>query len=86
MSAHPSLTPRQRKALDLLVHVHQEFGLGASVTHEAMHLLTDAWWAGSLSRLVQYGLVERVSGNDGIGYRMTEHGWAEFAGVPLELA
>jgi hypothetical protein len=80
---HPPLSRRQQACLKALVCVHQEFGLYATITSEALTHLTDEPWAGSLSLLVQYGLVTRERSDDGIGYRLTEAGWAEFAGVPV---
>lgn len=83
---HRPLTSRERRCLELLVCFHQEFGLHTTVTSTALTHLSDEPWAASLSQLCRYGLVERMNGMEhGIAYRMTEQGWAEFAGVP-ELA
>lgn len=90
MIATRPLSDRERRCLEALVVVHQESnttdphaGLLASVTSSALAYLTGEPWAGSLSALVERGLVQRLSSPEGISYRVTEAGWAKFAGVEV---
>lgn len=79
------LYERERKLIDVLASVHQEFGVTRPVTHQALQYLTDEAWAGSLANLALYGYIkaEKAPEENAIGYVMTEKGWALFAGVPL---
>jgi hypothetical protein len=81
------ITDREKELLDVLASMHREFGLTASFTNDALAAVTGEQWAGSAVGLALRGLVvQDHAGHASVGYKVTEKGWAVFAGVDEELA
>lgn len=78
---HP-LNPRERQLVDVLVAMHQEFGLAATFTSEAISHITGPC-AGSLAGLTLHGYVKQRTNPDGVVYSLAEKGFALFAGVEI---
>lgn len=78
---HP-LNPRERQLIDVLVSMHQEFGLAAEFTGAAIAHITGPC-AGSLAGLTLHGYVTQRVNKGEIVYRLAEKGFALFAGVDI---
>jgi hypothetical protein len=88
MHSDTGLTGRERELVDVLAALGREFGISATYTTDALMHITGDQWAGSLAGLVMagYATQEKSPEDQGIGYRLSEKGWALFAGIDESLA
>jgi hypothetical protein len=81
MSDHP-LNPRELQLIDVLIAMHQEFGIAAEFTSAAIGHITGPC-AGSLAGLTLHGYASQRVRKGEVVYRLAEKGFALYAGVDL---
>lgn len=79
---HP-LNQRERELVDVLVHMHAEFGLTAEFTSAAVGQIAGPC-AGSLAGLTMHGYVKQRVNKSEVVYQLAEKGFALFAGVEID--
>lgn len=74
------LNTRERDILDTLVNLHGEYGFEKQFTTDTISLIAGPC-AGSLAGLTLKAYVTQRNTPDGIAYRVTEAGFALYAGL-----